>query len=418
MQRRMGKAAAGVSAVVGLAVFCASIQSQPVVQILQNGFIQANPTYPYIGHKYYYDHAPGDNDMPWLRNFAQSHGIFANVNMNRDWKDREFDMMKAIIWFTSHNMSWTADSTFPDIDRRAKTILETNENVAGVSWGCGHIAYAAIGLAQAQGIPARAISANSADLPPQADYILEMYSTRYNRWILLFQKGYGWIEHETDGPLGMRELQAYDLLNPITCQFDSRSGYWIAVNHPPLVFMPSPALASPIAPFFTEQWNSGRYQFFAYTARTDPNGTYPDCCPIGPSEQYLVSDDFYNVQSDFLGRGAQLPVVPMTDLNANYPLNNVHAEVSVSGPVVLVRLANNVSEFVRYEGRLNNGAWQPLAVVTPIGGLSYLSWTPPALPTTLSIRGVSIAGVHSPDVIIQVNPVSQRKLLPAGGESD
>lgn len=379
----------------------ATLNGQPIVEIVHNGRVGPTPTYPYVGHRYFFEHTPGDNDMPWLRDFAETHGILGNVDLSLDWKDREFAMMKAIIRFTAYHMSWAENSTFPDINRRAKTILSLNEHVFGVQWGCGHSAYAAIGLAQAFGIPARAMCMRSPDLPPNADYLLEMYSTRYNRWILFFQKGFGWIEHETDGPLGIRELQNYDRADPIQAQWDWEAGHWIAEPHPPLVFKPSVVQFAPIAPYYSERWNRDRYQFFAYTARTNPNGTYPECCPDGASTQYLVNDDFVNLQNNNLGYPFTLPVVPIDDPRVNYCLNNVAATATASLTGVTVRLRNNMFEFVGYEAKFNQGDWQPLTVVSPIGGSSFYFWQPTILPSTLSLRGVTIAGVHSPDIVIR-----------------
>jgi len=381
-----------------------TVRADPSFQIIQNGSAHGIPRYPYVGHKYNYERVPGDNDMPWLRQFAIDHGIFDKVDMTLDWKDREFDMMKAIVWYTSHHLSWTGENSIPNINHRAKTLLQANEQFPDMHWICEDIAFTAVGLAQAFGIPARVVGGRSADFPPNADNLVEMYSTRYNRWILFFQKCYGWIEHKTLGPMGLRELQTYNSVEPI--QVNLVHGVWIAQPHSVLDFLPSPLQIAPIAPYYSETWMMGLYGLLAYTARTDPNGNYPECCPVGSPSQYLVTDDLINQQNDWLGWGCCQPIVPMNDPDGNYPLNNVEGAVLPSARELVIRLRHNMFEFVRFESKIDNEAWRPMPVLGIGGGLWFYIWQPRVAPATLSIRGVTIAGVHSPDVVIRVTSLN------------
>jgi len=176
-----------------------------VVQILQNGRIVENPAYPYRGNKYLFEFISGDNDLPWLRQYAINHKIFAGVNMSLEWKDREWDMIKAIIYYTSHTLPFSGVNTDPDNSLlfRARMILTTAMSHPEYYWGCGSISQTAVGLAQAHGIPARMINGRTLEDPCTGDYCCEMFSTRWNRWIFLMPHVYAWIEHDTDGPLGV-----------------------------------------------------------------------------------------------------------------------------------------------------------------------------------------------------------------------
>jgi len=410
----MGRCALGAVFILSMP---AVIRAQPSVRILQNGVVHPHPAYPYMGHKYDFEVSPGDNDMPWLRQFALDHAIFAHIDMTLDWKDREFDMMKAIVWYTSHHLSWTGESTFSDVRHRAKTILELNEQWADLSWICEDISFAAVGLAQCVGIPARAVGGRTQELSPDADMLVEMYSTRYNRWILFFQKCYGWIEHQTDGPLGMRELQQYDRTRPIRVWW--KTDHWEALPHPPLVFMPLAEQTAPIWPYLSERWNTQMYQLVAYTWRNMPNGTYPDCCPGGPSVLYLANDEYLNEQNEYLGWG-WAPVVPLDSADANYPLNNVEISAIVRADGARISLINNMFEFLNYEISEDGGAWVSLPPPNPeepvLAASTYI-WRPGEY-SFLTIRGVNKAGVRSPDVLVEFRPAPPNGDLNADGHVD
>lgn len=367
----------------------ANVWAEATVTILENGFVYENPAYPHVDHGYYYDNVPDDNDMPWLRQFAASHGIFSLVNMSLDWKDREFDMIQAIIHYTSHEMHWTGSNTCT-AGWRAKEILTVNEQDPTCNWACGKIAVVAIGLAQAQGIPARFVG-GSTDYHSH-DNCLEMFSTRYNRWVFVFQHTYGWIEHETDGPLGARELQPCDQAGMI--QLEWIDGKRWAVPCPPLVFQPSGYSHAPVWPYYSARWWSGYFghMWISWTTLINRPGGY---C------QFIVTDQWTNQD---LGWSA--PVVPVYELDITYPLNNVEADVALSGDDVLVTLENNMFEFVEYQMRIDGGLWQPLNLAQPDPLQETYLWQPIGLTATLSIRGVNLAGAHSPDVVLQyIGPV-------------
>lgn len=374
-------------AVTTLLAGAANAWAEATVTILRNGFVYEDPAYPYIGHGYYYDDVPDDNDMPWLRQFAADHGIFDSVNMALDWKDREFEMILAIINYTSQEMHWTGWSTYAT-GYRAKDILVFNEQDPTCNWGCGKIAAAALGLAQAQGIPARRVG-GFLDPPLGVDHCLEMFSTRYNRWVFAFQHTYGWIEHQTDGPLGARELQPCDQAGMIRVR--NISGYLWAVPAPPLVFEPSAYSHAPVWPYYSAKWWSGYFGHLFVSWKTTLNRP-------GGVARFIVTDEWYNQE-----HGTSYPVVPIDDLDITYPLNNVEAEVQIADSDVMITLKNNMFEFVEYQMRIDDGLWQPLNLAQPDPLQETYLWYPIDLTATLSIRGVNVAGVHSPDVVLQYN---------------
>jgi len=99
--------------------------------------------------------------------------------------------------------------------------------------------------------------------------------------------------------------------------------------------------------------------------------------------------------------GTNAPVMPNDNLNITYPLNNVEASIEVDGNDVFVSLRNNMFEFTEYQTRLDDATWQAFDLEAVEGQPDTFRWTPPAQDVScLFIRGVNIAGVRSPDVII------------------
>ncbi len=375
--------------------------SQPTVQITQNGFVPENPAYPYAGHRYNFDTYPGDNDMPWLREYVADQNIFAKIDMNAPWLDREFEMMKAIVRFTSHTLSWSDEQTVESLLRGRDVLIAAEENPE-YTWLCGKISGVAVALAQAHGIPARFLNALSEYTPFGGDTACEFYSTRYDRWVFMDPKTNAWIEHETDGPLGAAELHHYYLAGQIDAE--EIGGVWIAKPSPPLVFMPSPVNRAPIAPFSSIRWWDGYWRYMSVSYKTHPNGQYPACCG-NPRIAYICNDQWYN---DFKRIMPPFPVLPLDDPNISYPLNNIEAAAMFSGADVLISLKNNMTDFVRYETRQSDGQggfseWAPISL--PLVGLLKKSYQwRPTTTTTLQIRGVTLAGVQSREVIITYVP--------------
>jgi hypothetical protein len=351
----------------------------------------ANPQYPYRFHGYEYDESPGDNDMPWLRAYAQTHLIFQGIDMSLDWKDREWEMIQAIIYYTSHTLHWNETSTISQWHYRALTILANTDACPTCGWGCGDVSAAAVGLAQAQGIPARLIGGIDDDY--NGDLCCEMFSTRFNRWIHLFPKGYNWIEQEGAGPLGARDILPHYFAGKIqTQQID---GAFYALPNAPLIFMPNTLNRAPISPFYSERWWNTQFQHLTVTTKNRQNRQFTE----PGNMEYVCNDNFYN---QWYGYNPPLPIVQLDDLNVAYPLNNVEATAQAIGPSVAITLKNNMFEFVRYEARVDNGAWLPIeeaGLMPDETGLGY-TWTPLA-PSSVSIRGVNRAGVHSPDIVLR-----------------
>lgn len=367
----------------------------PSVQIISNGTVTGNPAYPYLGHKYQYDRVPGDNDMPWLRNFAASHDMFDDVEMDADWKDREFDMMKAIVRWTSENMTWTGTSTVPTGYRAKNTLVEVDAHPE-YTWGCGQVSAVAIGLGQAHGIPGRFVNSRTSYSPYGADYCMEFYSTRFNRWVWFCPKTYAWIEREGDGPLGVREIMAHSAVSPIMAV--RNNDIWTAVPNPPLVFMPSSVNRAPIAPYFSIKWWALAWVDMCVDYKFQPNGSGA-CCDM-PRILSVASTTNYNAVA-----GTSWPVVSFQSTDINYPLNNVEASAALaSDGAALITLRNNMFEFTGYEMRVagiegDDEGWQPLDLPQVSGFPDTYRWQP-GDSAVLMIRGRTAAGVHSPDVAI------------------
>lgn len=369
---------------------------QPSVVIHSNGVVINSPAYPYLGHKYHYDRAPGDNDMPWLRNFADSHDVFDDVDMDTDWKDREFDMMKAIVRWTSENMTWTGTSTVPTGYRAKNTLVEVDAHPEYV-WGCGQVSAVAIGLGQAHGIPGRFVNSRTSYSPYGADYCMEFYSTRYNRWVWFCPKTHAWIEREGDGPLGVREIMAHSAVTPIMAV--RTNDIWTAVPNPPLVFMPSSVNRAPIAPFYSIKWWALAWTDQRVDYRFQPNGN-GNCCDM-PRILGVASTANYNAVA-----GTSCPVVSFQSTDINYPLNNVEASTALADDgSVLLTLCNNMFEFTGYEMKVagvdaDDAEWRPLDLPLVSASPETYRWQP-GKSAVLFIRGRTIAGVHSPDVVLE-----------------
>ena len=376
------------------------------VTIQKNGKVTSNPQFPYIGHKYLFDQTPGDNDLPWLRQYASDHDVFDGVDMSAPWLEREWDMMKAIVFYTSHTLTFTGENTVPEMQFRARDILEAAAAHSDYTWACGTIAQVAAALAQAHGIPARMINGRTFDDPCIGDYCCEMFSTRFNRWVFVMPHVCAWIEHQDDGPLGVAELREYDLKGMIqatlvaeqTIQVPDGNGgwttitipeHWDAVPAPPLVFMPSSTNMAPIPPHRSVAWWSGWFHRFAmsHTTRTQSQS---------PLMLEVFNESLLNELPCFTWD--PIPVVAANDPNITHPLNNVEARIMVGTDAVEVQLQHNMLNFVEYQFRQPNGSWIKLEV-TPQQDADMFVWHPDAN-DTLTLRGMNLAGLSSPEVVI------------------
>lgn len=375
------------AAVGAFLAFAGLASAQPSVVITRNGLVYDQPLYPYIGHGYHFDLNPGDNDLPALRAYAARRGVFDGIDLSADWKDREFEMMKAIVYHTSHHLPWSDASTDPTAGLRALRILSRAEAQPEWLWGCGDIAAAAIGLAQAHGIPARFVNGRHVLNPDSGDFCLEMFSTRYNRWVFFMAHCNAWFEDVTLGPLGVRELHEWDLAGAI--QYEVVDGLCRAIPHPPLAFMPADVCRSPVQPHYTAWWWSGMFHHFHVGWRTQLNGDLY-------GNNSVFNDNFLNEYYQFDPPG---PVMPIDDLNISYPLNNVEASAELAGTSVVVTLRNNLFEFDGYQIREDDGPWIDWSSGARGGPVAPLVWHP-TREGCLAIRGVNVAGVHSPDVLI------------------
>lgn len=380
--------------------------------IQKNGVVTLSPQFPYIGHKYFYDQTPGDNDLPWLRQYAVDHDVFAGVDLTTPWLDREWDMMKAIVYFTSHTLTFTGENTVPAMQFRAKDILQAAAAHPEYTWACGTVGQVAVALAQAHGIPARMINGRTLEEPCVGDYCCEMYSTHWNRWVFFMPHIGAWIEHQTDGPLGVAELHEYDSMGMIqvtligeqTVQVPDGLGgwntvtfpeHWDAIPAPPLVFMPSTTNMAPIPPYRSVAWWSGWFHRFAtsYTTLTQRQS---------PLMIEVFNDNLLNQLPCFTWN--PLPVVAANDPAINHPLNNVEAGVVPVNNGFEIRLLNNMDDFVEYQARESDGTWTKLDVEQHANVAVHHWQSAPG--DTLTLRGVNLAGVSSPEVVIVAESVT------------
>lgn len=397
MFRKRGELQLVVVCALGALLAADAAWAGPVVRLLSNGQVLESPAYAYVGHGYDYDVSPGDNDMPWLRQYAEGHAIFAGIDMGADWKDREWAMIRAIIEHTANSMTWTGGNSIPQVSYRAREILTHVQNSPSANWGCAYVSAAAIGLAQAQGIPAR-FTGGISEYSGGHDNCLEVFSTRYNRWIFLFPHAAAWIEAEGVGPLGARELHPYDVAGGILIQYVSVPGVgtqrW-AVDYPPLVFMPSVSSHAPIWPYASTKWWSGYFWHMRMSYASKFN--CPRNLPANPwNLKFIVTNQH---AQDVYGFNPPVPIVDFQDLDLNYPLNNVQAQVQLAGADVQIQLTHNMFEFAAYEMRLDNGEWEPFTLPLADPPQEGFVWSPDG-DSRLALRGVNAAGVHSPDVVI------------------
>lgn len=108
------------------------LQSPPSVTVVKNGTIFPNPLYPYLMESY------NEGDLPALRAFASTAGIFDGIDMNADWKDREWNMIRAIQAWLVRNARTSAVGNNSRHDVSARAITYLTDLASGgriVAWG-------------------------------------------------------------------------------------------------------------------------------------------------------------------------------------------------------------------------------------------------------------------------------------------
>jgi len=428
------------------------------------------------------------------------------INMSLPWKDREFEMMKAINWWVSHLMTFTGSDTatglYPDdynpvpiqpndpeyIDVKdlfeatltIPTAIRARENGRRFGWSCGTSASATVSLAMAHGILGRLINGQRIEyFPPVGhdfnlggDYCCELYSTRFNRWVFFFQHSYAWFEDKSLGnggePIGIKELVANDrfLADSISLHTDGRPGVgdfpngsyvtppiewvaylncgpneenfikwtWVAAAAPSnrLRFMPENLIPIPSTPHFgyamlpptqacsdtrtygtsaTIAWWKAHFRYMLMTYKTRPNtGLTPN--PFYNGCDYIITEENQaaNFTREVLGN---FPLCQAASPSLTYSLNNVHASASfLNETTVLIQLSHNLFSFLRYETSLDGGPWQPISLHQPNPNVTAYHWFISDCGSRLAIRGVNLAGVHSPDVVVRLN-CNSMSIVPA-----
>jgi hypothetical protein len=272
-------------------------------------------------------------------------------------------------------------------------------------WICGSVADILVGLFVAHGIPGRLVGGY--DGIGNADTMMEVFSTTFNKWILMFPPWGSWIESASGVPQSLAELRAaretgefamtrvFDRTFPL----DVLAYRGEAANGSGLVFKPTNICKSPKFPFIPNPWWAG------YPPEMINSNLY--------TWNQTWTDNRYN--HDPYQGGAivyhdpeigETPVVPIGSPQYDYPLNNVEVtDVSIVGSSVVIDLIHNMDEpsdgfdLAGFEGSTNGGAtWDPLSVE-----FGSLSWVPSG-PAELWIRGVSVSGARSPTVVVAYRP--------------
>jgi len=289
--------------------------------------------------------------------------------------------------------------------------------IAGHTWGCDTIASVALGMCVAHGIPVRLVEGG--DTSCQTDWIIEIFSTKFNKWILAWTQPGRWVEDADGIPQSLAEIRDHHAAGnyaivDVGYELGINGYRAIAQNNSGLVFKPSPVWATSLFPNFSVKWWSD--MLFTQPETRDfftHNFTYPTekLNNSTPSSSIVLYDDYSDIDNVCEYQdNSSFPIVPggTTDENLTYPLNNVEASAVVIAPnKVHITLVNNMVAgtglFDRYETSLDGGvSWQTLSLESEGGGV--YNWYPTQA-ATLMIRGVNIAGVHSPDVVIRASVV-------------
>ena len=283
-------------------------------------------------------------------------------------------------------------------------------------WICASVSETILGLCVAHGIPARLVGGYG--IHCSRDEMVEVFSTRFNKWIFLLGPYGSWVEDGNGVPQSLSDLRRHQAYGDIAITRGyslSEVGYSASArNGSGLVFKPDSICSAPLAPHLTIPWWSGyttalggvddeegdllRYTQTGFISRLNSPA------PVGQdllNDQYIV--DVLNSQCN-LGL-VNFTVVSIDDPNLTYPLNNVQATARLVGPYdVEITLVHNMNDntpdaaFDHYEMSIDGGASWHLLWLEDLGGGVYL-WFP-AGPSTLMIRGVNVAGVHSPEVVV------------------
>ncbi|HKQ49267.1 MAG TPA: hypothetical protein VJZ71_14440 [Phycisphaerae bacterium] len=285
--------------------------------------------------------------------------------------------------------------------------------LASHHWSCGSLAYAVIGMCVAHGIPARRVGGN--DVNCGGDVMVEVYSTRFNKWVLFFPHANRWIEGADGIPQSIAQMRAhhdagnYAITVAYEAGFVGRGYRAIPANGSGLVFQPHPICTAPIFPHIPLAWWSNTLltppaetDLFEYN-HTFAANKWNHFPPQGDSISAFLYDDYEDVSAECGGGWLNVPVVADDDTNLTYPLNNIQAtaERQDVNKVQLTFIHNmnpKTGGFDHYETSLDGGnTWETIAL--EFVGEGVYNWYP-TTNATLMIRGVNEAGVHSPDIVI------------------
>lgn len=357
-------------------------------RILANGFVYPNPAYEYRTNGYAFDVVPGDNDMPWIREWANTSGLWNGVDMQADWMDREWEMMLAIIAY-GESMGWTGQDSHPTgHNRRAKLQIEQETLIPEATWGCGTIAATVMGIAQAHGIPARSHSgANPTHGPPHVwrDICCSLWSTKYNKWVFFFQHCNNWVLGPDGLPMSNREIRAYDMAGRLVG--------WDGIARPidGVAFMPDIVNRSNVT-WITAHWWEGYFENQTISYQFFDNAEDPFALE-GVNGRLIVTTEWVNTDT-----GVTRDVVYLDSLEFNYPQQQVQATIiQADENQSTIGLVNNMVWFDHYERSTDGG-------LTWLTSTSPVTWIPGVCGEILLIRGVGKAGEHSRNVMLQWYP--------------
>lgn len=283
-------------------------------------------------------------------------------------------------------------------------------------WSCGSMQQMFSGLCVAHGIPARLISGTS--LGCANDVIVEVFSTRWNKWILFWPYTGCWVENADGVPQSQAEMRAHYAaanyrIRPAYERAVGRRGWKAtAANNSGLVFKPNGVATAPLAPRAEIEWWSATLKENPVSPTDDHdhferNFTTSLSMYNSPNPQVntVLLNDYADVDAICGTNQSSRPMSFDSDLNLTYPLNNVFAEaelVQKSPPRVQINLRHNMlpgtGGFDHYEMSLDLGQTWTMFTLEHLF-LGNYNWYPTQT-STIMIRGVNQAGVHSPDVAI------------------
>ena len=282
--------------------------------------------------------------------------------------------------------------------------------LADYAWGCGNISQMMISLLDANSHRARPVAGQHRSPNCGGDTILEVFSTYYQKWILIFTQHGGYVVGADGVPKNYAEVLAhheagdYSIVLCYVPGLPVRSFKAVAENGSGLQFLPRPECTVLQPPYSTDsKWWSDR--LLAVSPLTHDLFDWAKV-----SQLYKINSDPQTANYKSIGDDSRVSAcagysalthyAPDAE-TIGYALNSIAASARIVGNYVEITLTENLSEdpdgFDHYDQKIDAGAWAMLSL-TALGGGKY-KWTP-AGTSTIYLRGVGGSGIQSNDVEI------------------